>query len=65
MLLERCRPLTRDQFHQRFEIGLGSLHDTLTHIVGVVRRWTDRIDGRTLRPALAPIPGRPDIPHDR
>lgn len=64
MLLERCRPLTHAQFHQRFEIGLGSLHDTLTHIVGVVRRWTDRIDGRTLRPALAPIPGRPDIPHD-
>jgi uncharacterized damage-inducible protein DinB len=64
MLLERCRPLTRDQFHQRFEIGMGSLHDNFTHIVGVLRRWTDRIDGRPLRPALSPIPGRPDIPHE-
>ncbi|MDP1660794.1 MAG: DinB family protein [Phycisphaerales bacterium] len=63
-LLEHCRTLTHAQFHQRFEIGLGSLHDNLTHIVGVLRRWTDRIDGRPLRPALAPIPQRPDIPHD-
>ncbi|MFT3683712.1 MAG: DinB family protein [Phycisphaerales bacterium] len=64
MLLERCVPLTRDQFHQRFAIGLGSLHDNLTHIIGTVRRWTDRIDGRTLRPALSLVPGRPDIPFD-
>lgn len=63
-LLRACRPLTREQFHRRLEIGLGSLHDNLTHIVGVVRRWTDRIDGRALRPALSPIPGRPDIPHE-
>lgn len=63
-LLERCRPLSRDQFHQKFEIGLGSLHETLTHIVGTMRRWTDRIDGRPLRPALSPVPGRPDIPAD-
>ncbi|HZW07571.1 MAG TPA: DinB family protein [Phycisphaerales bacterium] len=64
MLLERCRPLTRDQFHKRYDIGMGSLHDNLTHIVGVYRRWTDRIDGRPLRPALSPVPGRPDIRHD-
>jgi len=64
MLLERCRPLTRDQFHQRFEIGLGSLHDNLTHVGEVMRRWADRIDGRPLRPALAGIPGRPDIQHE-
>lgn len=63
-LLERCRGLSREQFHQKFEIGLGSLHETLTHIVGTMRRWTDRIDGRPLRPALSPVPGRPDIPTD-
>lgn len=63
-VLEACRPLTREQFHRPFAIGLGSLHNNLTHIVGTVRRWTDRIDGRPLRPALSPVPGRPDIPFD-
>jgi len=63
-LLEPCRGLSREQFHQRFEIGLGSLHDNFTHIVGVMRRWTDRLAARPLRPALAAIPGRADIPHD-
>lgn len=64
-VLEKCVPLSREQFHRPFEIGLGSLHNVLTHIVGVMRRWADRIDGREpLRPALAPIPVRPDIPHD-
>lgn len=64
LLLEASRPLSRDQFHRRFEIGLGSLHDTFTHIIGAQRRWTDRIAARTIRPALAAIPERPDIPHE-
>ena len=65
-LLESCRQLARDQFHRRFEIGLGSLHDTFTHIIGAQRRWSDRIavPARPLRPALAAIPERPDIPHE-
>ncbi|MBY0308802.1 MAG: DinB family protein [Phycisphaerales bacterium] len=64
-VLEACVPLPREQFHRPFEIGLGSLHNVLTHIVGVMRRWADRIDGREpLRPSLAPIPARPDIPHE-
>ena len=67
-LLELCRPLSRDQFHQRFEIGLGSLHDNLTHIISVMRRWTDRLAERAVRPALHTVRGRPDIaaePADR
>lgn len=45
-LLELCRPLSREQFHRRFEIGLGSLHETLTHIISTMRRWSDRLENR-------------------
>lgn len=63
-MLERCRVLSHEQFHRRFEIGLGSLHENFSHIVGVVRRWTDRLTGRPLRAALNSFPGRPDIAVD-
>jgi uncharacterized damage-inducible protein DinB len=35
-------------------MGPGSLHDTLTHIVGAMFRWADRIDGppRVVRPSI-------------
>jgi uncharacterized damage-inducible protein DinB len=42
-ILDRCRPLSHEQFHQSFDIGPGSLHDTLTHIISAMRRWADRI----------------------
>lgn len=38
-LLERCRTIPRDDFHRRFDIGPGSLHDTLTHICASTHRW--------------------------
>jgi uncharacterized damage-inducible protein DinB len=53
-VLDLCRPLTPDQFHQRFDIGPGSLHNALTHIVSCMRHWADRIANRTLRPPLEP-----------
>ena len=49
-ILEACGRLTDDQFHRRFEIGPGSLHDTLTHIVGAMRAWTDTLAGQPARP---------------
>jgi uncharacterized damage-inducible protein DinB len=49
LLLERSRELSAEQFHQRFEIGPGSLHDTLQHIVGAMGRWADVIGGREAR----------------
>lgn len=52
VLLDRCRSLPAEQFHARFDIGPGSLHDTFRHIVGAVRRWTDRLADRPLRPRL-------------
>ncbi|MBL8764094.1 MAG: DinB family protein [Phycisphaerae bacterium] len=61
MILRVCAGLTRAQFHQRFAIGPGSLHDTLTHIISVMRRWTDRIAARTPRPNLYVVPGFPEI----
>lgn len=60
-LLTRCRALTDAEFHQRFDIGPGSLHDTLTHIIGCVARWCDRIDGRPLRPSIERRAGGPEI----
>jgi uncharacterized damage-inducible protein DinB len=51
-LLRACTPLTEDQYHRRFEVGLGSLHDTLTHIVSATGRWSDLLAGRAERPRL-------------
>ena len=51
-LLDACGGLTADQFHRRFDIGPGSLHDTLTHIVGAMRTWTDTLAGTDPRPRL-------------
>jgi uncharacterized damage-inducible protein DinB len=52
VLLERCRALTPEQFHQRFEIGPGSLHNTLRHVISAMKRWANRIGDR---PAGEPI----------
>jgi uncharacterized damage-inducible protein DinB len=60
LILDQCEKLSRDQLHQRFDIGLGSLHDTLAHVISTMRRWTDRLAGRTPRPVLLAIP---DLPH--
>jgi uncharacterized damage-inducible protein DinB len=63
LLLETCRGLSREQFHRVFEIGLGSLHNNLSHIIGVMGRWSDRLAGRTPRPNLYTPPGM-NIPTD-
>jgi caffeoyl-CoA O-methyltransferase len=53
-VLRACSGLSDEQWHRRFEIGPGSLHDALTHVVGAMLRWADRIDGptRALRPSI-------------
>jgi uncharacterized damage-inducible protein DinB len=51
-LLQACKPLSESDFHKRFNIGPGTLHDTLSHTIGAIFRWSDRIDGRTLRPSI-------------
>lgn len=49
-VLSACAALPDEQFHRRFEIGPGSLHDTLTHMVSAMRTWTDSLAARDPRP---------------
>src|SRR4051794_22914946 len=49
-ILDACGGLTDEQFHRPFEIGPGSLHDTLTHVIGAMRTWTDTLAGTEPRP---------------
>jgi uncharacterized damage-inducible protein DinB len=51
-VLDACKTLSSDQFLREFDIGPGSLHETLTHICGAMRTWTDTLAGRDLRPWL-------------
>lgn len=58
-LLERAKQLTPDEFTRPFDIGpaaQGGLHDIITHMIGCIFRWADRIGEQTLRPS---IEGRP------
>ena len=49
-VLDACAKLTDEQFHRRFGIGHGSLHDTLAHVVSVVRVFTETLAGWDARP---------------
>jgi uncharacterized damage-inducible protein DinB len=49
-VLDACEKLPEDQFHRRFEIGHGSLHDTLAHMIGAVRALTETLGGWQPRP---------------
>ena len=51
-VIDACAALTEDQFHQPFEIGPGSLHDTLTHVIGCMRGWTDDLTAREPVPSI-------------
>jgi len=53
-VLRACLALDGDAWTRGFEIGPGSLHDTLTHVVGAMNFWADRIEGppRTVRPSI-------------
>ncbi|MBL0928129.1 MAG: DinB family protein [Phycisphaerales bacterium] len=56
-VLSLCERLTAEQFGTSFPIGpgeQGGLRATLTHIVGAMRRWADRIGDRPLRPFPTP-----------
>ncbi len=51
-IIDACGKLTDEQFHQRFDMGPGSLHDTVTHIIAAMRVWGDLLAGRAERPRL-------------
>ncbi|MBO6513242.1 MAG: DinB family protein [Phycisphaerales bacterium] len=52
LMYECCEGLSVDQFNQRFEMGVGSLHDNLVHNLGAMRGWTDVLDEVEGRPRL-------------
>ena len=51
-LLDACATLPEQEFHQSFDMGPGSLHDTITHILAAMRGWGDMLAGREQRPGL-------------
>jgi uncharacterized damage-inducible protein DinB len=51
-LLDACEPLAPEQFHRRFEIGPGSLHDTFEHMLDATGVWIDTLAGDAPRPSL-------------
>ena len=48
-LLSCCRGMPEEEFHRDFEIGLGNLHATLSHVITAMGRWSDRVSGRPPR----------------
>lgn len=48
-ILDACATLPDDQFHRRFEMGPGSLHDTLRHTLYAMGHWADVLAARTYR----------------
>jgi uncharacterized damage-inducible protein DinB len=53
-MIVRCQEVTREQLHVTFDMGHGSLHETLTHIIGNLEVWTDlmREQGVRSRPPI-------------
>jgi len=45
-ILNACMKLKDEEFHQNFDIGPGSLHNTNSHILGAIRTWTQTLAGQ-------------------
>lgn len=61
-LLEACRPLSRQQWEQNFDIGPGSLAATLSHIVEAMSYFADCFAGKVYerRPDFATRASTPE-----
>lgn len=46
----RTRPLTAEQYHQQFPIGLKSISRTLTHVMICEWAYVERLEGREMPP---------------
>ncbi|MEM9373651.1 MAG: DinB family protein [Planctomycetota bacterium] len=55
-LIEACSPLADEQLDRAFEMGLGSIRPTVTHILGAMRGWTDVLAKRPQRERLESSP---------
>ena len=51
-MIDASAKLSEEQFHRRFEMGPGSVHDTLQHMLGAMRVWGDLLAGREQRQRL-------------
>ena len=51
-VFDAIEPLTNEQLHQQFEMGPGSIHDTMRHVLGAMRGWSDFLAGREQRPRV-------------
>jgi uncharacterized damage-inducible protein DinB len=49
-ILDACTSLTDAQFHQPFEMGPGSVHNTALHMLGAMRLWCDVLSGEPSTP---------------
>jgi uncharacterized damage-inducible protein DinB len=50
--INRCHEISPAQLHQQFDIGHGTLHATLAHIIGNIEVWTDLMRERPVRHLL-------------
>ncbi len=55
-IIQACEPLTFEQLHRKFEMGCGSLHDTLVHMISAMRVWADILGQRPVRTRLTETP---------
>ncbi|HLW02241.1 MAG TPA: DinB family protein [Ktedonobacterales bacterium] len=53
--LVRCREVSPTQLHQPFDIGHGTLYDTIAHSIENLEVWTDLMRERPVR-ELSPLP---------
>jgi uncharacterized damage-inducible protein DinB len=45
LMLDVCAKLSDEQWHRKFEMGPGSLHNTLVHMLSAIRAWTQLLAG--------------------
>ncbi|MFZ4575743.1 MAG: DinB family protein [Phycisphaerales bacterium] len=57
-VLDACAALSDEQLQRRFEIGCGSLHDNVVHMIGAMRVWADVLGRRAPRPWIDEAPRR-------
>lgn len=55
-LLMRCREVSEEGLRRRFDVGHGTLHETLVHLVNNVEAWTDLLTERPDRQHLGQPP---------
>lgn len=51
-MLDACAKLSTEQLHKPFEMGPGSLHNTLAHIAGSTRGWATMLAGGPPKPRI-------------